>query len=150
MALARANRSALPTTSARIGRRLHLHAHHYSRNQGSKLWFYSILFEYYIFIIIWISVIAPIFHSCNTLSFELNWKVHFFNPRRNYVRALFASNIHKEGQIEIFLNVFLLKAFRRPKKLFLTFTSDMTFPGWYLMYSIFTCYTMLAVREDQE
>jgi len=28
------------------------------------------------------------------------------------------------------------------------YTSDITFVGWYLIYAIFTCYTMLAVRED--
>ena len=29
-----------------------------------------------------------------------------------------------------------------------TYKSDITFPVWYVMYAVFACYTMLAVRED--
>ena len=29
-----------------------------------------------------------------------------------------------------------------------TYKSDITFPVWYVVYAVFACYTMLAVRED--
>ena len=39
------------------------------------------------------------------------------------------------------------KIFLKQKKVN-TYKSDITFPVWYVMYAVFACYTMLAVRED--